>query len=97
MEARVFSVFEALLDWAEDDLLKLSVSTSPLEVVLQASRPVTVKVKIKSSIRDILVYPQAPENQPFCGLIFSNPESSLLRHNPEWNDDVILKLMQIFV
>ena len=50
----------ALLDWAVGDLLKLSVGTSPLDVVLQASRVVTVK--IKSSIRNILGYPQSAEN-----------------------------------
>ena len=53
-------MFEALLDCAVGDLLKLSVGTSPLDVVLQAIRVVTVK--IKSSIRNILGYPQSAEN-----------------------------------
>jgi hypothetical protein len=60
VEAKIFSMFEALLDWAVGDLLKLSVGMSPLDVVLQASMVVTVK--IKSSIRNILGYPQSAEN-----------------------------------
>ena len=72
MEAKIFSVFGALLDWAVGDLLKLSVGTSPLDVVLQAIRVVTVK--IKSSIRNILGYPQSAENEPLWGLISFDPE-----------------------
>ena len=82
------------MDWAVGDLLKLSVGMSPLDVVLQAIRVVTVK--IKSSIRNILGYPQSAENEPLWGLISFDPESSLLRDNPEWNADVILKLLRIF-
>ncbi len=65
-------MFGALLDWAVGDLLKLSVGTSPLDVVLQAIRVVTVK--IKSSIRNILGYPQSAENEPLWGLISFDPE-----------------------
>ena len=65
-------MFEALLDCAVGDLLKLSVGMSPLDVVLQASRVVTVK--IKSSIRNILGYPQSAENEPLWGLISFDPE-----------------------
>ena len=72
MEAKIFSVFEALLDWAVGDLLKLSVGMSPLDVVLQASMMVTVK--IKSSIRNLLGYPQSAENEPLWGLISFDPE-----------------------
>ena len=60
VEAKIFSGFEALSDWAVGDLLKLSGGMSPLDVVLQASMVVTVK--IKSSIRNILGYPQSAEN-----------------------------------